>query len=196
MAAAGRAQKARRGLVILLIGAPGSGKTTQAEFLRKQYGIPTISVEQLIQDDPALLARSRSPNLRGIEAHSDPALNELLRRRLMTIPVMKGFSLDGYPASKDHADYLRKLTQDLALADPIAIDLSIPDEEARRRLKNRGGADDTPETIEQRIKDYHREMDFLHLYFPEMRFHKVDGRRRPEQVSREIQKILDPFFKD
>ena len=195
-AVACRGQKVRQGQVILLIGAPGSGKSTQAEFLRKQYGIPTISAEQLIQENPSALSKSRSPNLQGMEAHSDPALNEALRRRLASIRVQNGFALDGYPASKDHADYLMKLTQELGLAAPIAVELTIPDEEARRRLKNRGSREDTPEAVEQRIKDYHREMDFLHIYFPDIKVHKVDGTKKPNQVSSDLKKILDAYLRN
>ena len=190
------AQKARQGLVILLIGAPGSGKSTQANFLRQRYQIPTISAEELIAGDPSALARARNPKIQGIEARSDPALNELLRRRLGTIKVMNGFALDGYPATKDHADYLIKLTGDLALADPIAILLDIPDDEARKRLTKRGAKDDTPEVIEQRIKDYHREMDFLPVYFPSIKIHKLDGAKKPDQISKELKKILDPYLKN
>ncbi len=195
-ASAALAQKARKGQVILLVGAPGSGKSTQAAYLKKQYGLPTISAEQLIQDDPAMLAQSRSPNIKGITSRSDPALNVLLRKRLAMIDVKNGFALDGYPATKDHVDYLMKLGRELGLAPPIVIQLDIPDEESRRRLLKRGNKDDTPQTIEQLIKDYHREMDFIQLYFPDVSIHKVAGTRKPSQVSKSLKQILDPYLKD
>jgi adenylate kinase family enzyme len=86
------------------------------------------------------------------------------------------------------------LVRERGLAPPVAVLLDIPDDEARKRLKSRGARDDTPEIIEQRIKDYHREMDFLHLYFPDMKIHKLDGTKKPDQVSKDLKKILDPLL--
>src|SRR3974377_649585 len=63
--AAARSQTADKKYLIVLIGPTGSGKATQAEFLKKRFGIPTIAVGELIQANPAALAKYRRPGLRS-----------------------------------------------------------------------------------------------------------------------------------
>lgn len=57
---------ARRLLPLLLAGA---GKSTQADFLNKRYGFVVISAEQLTEADPALLGRSKQPEIHGADIH-------------------------------------------------------------------------------------------------------------------------------
>jgi adenylate kinase len=171
--------------VVILIGPPASGKSTQAAFLHDKYGFALISREQLMQDDPALLARQRQPAIRGVEPRVDPALNQLFLQRLEKTDVSHGLLLDGYPASKDHADFLVKVTQEKGLAKPLVIQLEVPDNVVRKRATGRASAQ-----VEQDLKDYHREMDFLALYFPGADIIKVDGAKSPANVSKEISAVL------
>jgi len=107
--------------VIVLIGAPGSGKSTQAELIRKRHRFAVITREQLMQDDPSLLARYKQPDIQGVEPRSDPALNTLFLRRLEQADIRKGLLLDGYPATKNHADFLQQIIVDKGLGRPLVL---------------------------------------------------------------------------
>jgi adenylate kinase family enzyme len=105
--------------------------------------------------------------------------------RLWTLLV-----LDGYPASKDQADHLAELAAKLNLPRPIVIKLDLPDDVARQRLKQRQRVGDTPELIEERLKDYHREMDMIRSYYPETNIWTVNGDKPVAAVSSTIEAIL------
>ncbi len=120
-----------------------------------------------------------------MEPHADPALNHLVYEKLRFLDLSKGVVLDGYPASKEQADYLVDLKQKLNLSKPVVIQLDVPDAVVRKRL-----AQENRDDVEQRLKDYHREFDFAGLYFPQADIHKIDGTKSPATVARAIQKVL------
>lgn len=170
---------------ILLIGPPGSGKTTQAAALSKSMGIPVLAAEQMISENKQLLEASRNPKISGMEPRSDPALSRILGGYLSKGGYQKGLLLDGYPATKDHCDYLLKLLKEGAIPMPIVLQLDVDDETVRKRMAGRADA-----SLEQRLKDYHREMDMIQVYFPGADIVKVNASQKPSKVTKEIQKAL------
>jgi len=181
---------ADKGTVVVLIGPTGSGKTTQAAFLQKRYGLPAISADELIKQHPEALKKYQTPGIDPGVPQSSPAVNDLVRERITQMDAKKGFVLDGYPATKDQADHLEAMVKELGLPSPTIILLDIPDSVARKRDKKRGREDDTPEQIERRLKDYHREMDFVRLYYPEAQIHRIDGTKPVAEVSKAIEAVL------
>jgi adenylate kinase family enzyme len=183
------AQQAARP-VIVLIGPAGAGKSTQAAFLQKKYGFAVISAEQLIEADPSMLARSKQPEIQGVDARTDPALNKIFVKVIEKTDTSKGLVLDGYPATKDHADFITARARERGLSKQMVIHLRISDEVARQRLKDR-----LPAQIEQALKDYHREFDFVNLYYTNADIFDVDGAAKPEVVSRAISALVDARLK-
>ena len=191
LGAAAQSQTADKRFLILLIGPTGSGKTTQAEFLKKRFGIPTISVDDLIQANPAALAKYLRPGITPGPRQLNPAIEDLVAEKLATLDLTKGLVLDGYPASKDQADHLAALAVKLKLPHPIVFQFDVPDDVARERLlKERQGPEDKPELIEERLKNYHREMDVICAYYPEVRIWTIDGDKPVTEVSSMIEEIL------
>lgn len=176
--------------VIVLIGPTGSGKTTQSEFLQRKFNIPTIAADDLIRDNPAALAKYQRPGIDSGTPQSNPALNDLVRARLITMDLKKGVALDGYPATKDQADHLAALVRERGWPAPIVIQLEVPDDVVRERLQKRNGPEDTPALIDRRLKDYHRELDMIRDYYPEANLWSIDGTRPAAEVSRTIEAIL------
>ena len=149
---------------ILIVGPPGSGKTTQSKHLSKKYGIPSISMADLLKHsagfgvagggDKALRAQIESGEL--VE---DSVANSLVRERLQRTDATQGFILDGYPATAGQATYLDALLKERGLPEPIVINLTVSDEVARKRMQQRRRADDKPAIIEARQAEYHHESD-------------------------------------
>ena len=185
-----QSQTTGKRFMIVLIGPPGSGKKTQAEFLRTRFGIPTIGVDDLIQANLAALAKYRRPGITPGPPHLNPAIDALVAEKLSRLDLTKGVVLDGYPASKDQADHFAALIAKLNLPAPIVIQIDVPDRVATERLRQRQHADDQPELIEERLKNYHREMDMIQSYFPEAKIWTVDGDKTVAEVSSAVETIL------
>lgn len=160
------AQAPGKGLVIVLIGPPGSGKTTQAEFLRKKYAIPTLAGDQL----------------RRTAGSSTEKLDELLRKQVLAADSGKGFVIDGYPSTRAEADFLGKVVNEAKLPPPIIIQLDVPDAEVRRRLQGKPEAKD----LEKQLAVYHRELDLARSYYPESDIWTIVGTRSPKEVFETI----------
>jgi adenylate kinase len=185
-----RAQNADKRYLIVLIGPTGSGKTTQAEFLKKRFSIPTLAVDDLILANPAALAKYRTAGITPGPPQLNPAIDALVAEKIASLDLTKGVALDGYPASKEQADRLAALATKLKLPPPIIIQIDLPDDVARQRANARKRSDDTPALIEERLKNYHREMDMIRSYYPEANIWTISGNKPTAEVSKTIEAIL------
>jgi adenylate kinase len=183
LAVAAGAQPA--GPLVVLIGPPAAGKTTQARILQKERGMAVVSVEDLIAQNRDAFEKFRRPEIQGVEPRLDPVLNRLVDERLRTVDRSKGVILDGYPASKEQGDHLTALIKEFRFSGPVVVQLRVSDAEVRKRSGKTGGAD-----VEQGLKDYHRELDFAQTYFPQDRVHEIDGSKSEAEVAKEIRKVL------
>src|SRR5271165_2483375 len=194
-AQAGNSLTVDKRFVIILIGPTGSGKTTQAEILKKNFGLPAISVDDLIRDNPSLLVKPKTAGTKTVAEtappQANPALDALIDAALSKLDLTKGVVLDGYPASKEQADHLAQLVRSNALPSPIVIQLDVPDDVVRERLKKRAGPQDTPELITQRLRQYHRELDMVRAYYPQANIWTIDGTRSINDVAATIRSILN-----
>jgi len=171
--------------LIVLMGPPASGKTTQAQILKQERGLAIISVEDLIAQNRQSFQRFARPEIQGVEPRLDPVLNRLIAERLRSINRSNGVILDGYPASKEQADHLTSLRAEFGFSAPIVLQLRLEDAEVRKR-----SAKDTSQDVEQGLKDYHRELDFAKTYFPQAHIHEIDAAKPVTEVAKEIRKVL------
>jgi adenylate kinase len=176
--------------LLILLGPPSSGKSTQAALIQKRYGFALITREQLMKDDPSVLAQTKQPGIQAIEPRVDPALNNLFLKRLEKTDIGKGLLLDGYPSTKDHGDFMLKVGLDKGLKKPIVLKLELSDDAVRQRLKGQSATQ-----IEQDLKDYHRETDFMSVYFPEAEIVKIDASKKENDVFAQISKAIDAYLK-
>jgi adenylate kinase len=204
-AQAGTALTIEKRFVIILIGPTGSGKTTQTEILKKNFGLPAIAVDDLIRDNPSLFVKSKAAAAHAggtktsasktaappAPPQATPALNALVDAALSKLDLTKGVVLDGYPASKEQADHLAELVRAKALPSPIVIQLDVPDDVVRERLRKRAGPDDTPELITERLQQYHRDLDMVRAYYPQANIWTIDGTRSINDVAATIRSILN-----
>jgi adenylate kinase len=183
-----------KGLVIILLGPPGGGKTTQAEFLKKHYRIPFFSAAEIVRKSygkKSKESRRLEPQAASGELLSDQALNELMLQNFKKADFTRGFILDGYPSNRVQAEYFSGALRELRLPEPAVVLLEVPDNVARERMATRGRADDKPATIERRLADYHREIAAVREAYLPARVLRVDGTKAKEEISREIVRVLE-----
>jgi len=184
----GAGQQLVTGPIVIFLGAPGSGKTTQATVTAKELNVPIISAAEMVKENAAELKKAQTPGITGIEPETDPLLNKFFEARLQRGDVSKGMILDGYPNTKDHADFVAKLVASGVISKPIIINLNVPDDVVRKRLAGKEGQLST--SVEQRLKDYHREMAAIEIYFPAAGITTIDGTKKPKAVTNDISAIL------
>ena len=173
---------------ITILGPQGSGKTTQAHLLAEQLHLPVVDIGEFIRNSFTQVTTENTQAFemmkKGELVPNDYAAN-LLKERLSHPDCKNGFILDGYP---------RTLSQ-LEIYDPKTdkvIFISVSDEEATKRLKQRGRMDDTDEAIARRLNWYHSKTSkVLEYYKQEGKLIVVPSRKTQEETFSELKKVLE-----
>jgi adenylate kinase len=125
---------------LLLFGAPGSGKGTQAEFLKQRYGIPQISTGDMFRAETSkgseLGRRAKEIMDRG-ELVPDDVTVAIVRARLQEPDCRRGFILDGFPRTIPQAEALDEVMRELHRSLDRALYLVAPAEALIQRLTGR-----------------------------------------------------------
>jgi adenylate kinase len=146
---------------LLLIGAPGAGKGTQAEKLAEAFEIPAISTGDIfrhnVKNETELGQQAKAFMDRG-EYVPDSLTNALVRDRLSHADALDGFLLDGYPRTADQVVELDDILAEQGNKLDAVVQLTADTDEVVRRLLNRaieqGRADDTEYVIRRRLEVY------------------------------------------
>ena len=146
---------------LLLIGAPGAGKGTQAEKLAEAFEIPAISTGDIfrhnVKNETELGKQAKAFMDRG-EYVPDSLTNALVRDRLSHADAVEGFLLDGYPRTADQVVELDDILAAQGNKLDVVVQLTADTDEVVRRLLNRaleqGRADDTEDVIRRRLEVY------------------------------------------
>jgi adenylate kinase len=181
-------------IAVLIIGPPGAGKTTQAKRISRKYHVPSVSMSDLLKKDAGWGKAGSKKVLKGQmesgELVNDETADLLVRKRLFLKDAEHGFVLDGYPANAAQADKLSVMLKERHLPQPVVIYLDTPDDAVRERMKRRRRADDTSETIERRLQQYHDDAKFLLERYPGAQLKKIDGARSEDQVWHDVEQAL------
>jgi len=176
---------------ILLIGAPGSGKGTQADRLAAHYGVTHISsgdlLRQHVRDETPLGVVVKTLVERG-DLVPDSVVMDMLRKPVLAAAEAGGYILDGFPRSVGQAKAAYEVAQTLGVEIQVAIHLDVDrDDLVQRLLARRRGAEDTPEVVEHRLDVYLEETVPLVDYYNrrEWLVH-VDGGRTIDTVTQSI----------
>jgi adenylate kinase len=161
---------------LLLLGAPGSGKGTQAARLKDSLGVPHISTGDLLRAEVAagskLGLEAKEVMARG-ELVSDAILLGMLEDRFSRADTANGFILDGYPRNLAQADALDKLLARIGQPMDFAVQLEVPSELLVERIAGRakaeGRADDQPDAVRKRLQVYESQTA------PVIDFHRQHG---------------------
>ena len=125
--------------IIVLIGAPGAGKGTQARLLQERLGIPQISTGDMFREMKTLdtpLAREVQDIMKSGKLISDDVTYKIVRDRTSREDCQNGYILDGYPRTAIQAKQLEDLAKEQGF-DIQAIEVDVQREELMRRLTGR-----------------------------------------------------------
>lgn len=127
-------------MIVLLFGAPGSGKGTQSRFISERRKIPAISTGDMLR------AECRSETALGLTAKSilahgglvdDALVNAMVVKRLTRSECRSGFILDGYPRTVPQAVFLSEFIRQQGLPEPTVVHLDVPIPVLVSRLSSR-----------------------------------------------------------
>jgi len=184
---------------IVILGAPGSGKGTQAKMLVGQLEVPHISTGALLRNaakrgtELGLLAKSIID--RG-ELVPDNIMSDMIEERLGRDDVDNGFILDGYPRNVPQAKSLDAMLDRLGRPVQEIIHIDVDPEQIIRRLAKRqeleGRADDAEITVRNRMRVYAEQTAPVADYYEESgRLTRVLGDGAKEEIFQRILSVLN-----
>jgi adenylate kinase len=146
---------------LVLLGAPGSGKGTQAARLREHLQVPHISTGELLRAAVAAgtpLGLQAKAIMAAGNLVSDEIVLGMLEDRFQQRDTVNGFILDGYPRNLTQANALDVLLDRIGQSMDLAIQLEVDQELLVDRLAGRakaeGRADDSPDAVRNRLRVY------------------------------------------
>ena len=197
---------------IVLFGAPGAGKGTQAKKMVEKYNIPQISTGDILRE-----AIKQETKL-GLEAKEymnkgnlvpDEVVNGLVKERLAQADCNKGFILDGYPRTLEQAKKLDEILKDLNKKIDKVLALVVEDKDIIERITGKiyhikfnppvdekeedlfQRPDDAKEVVIKRIENYNLQTaPVLDYYKQQNKVIEIDGSKKPDEITEEIIRIL------
>ena len=185
---------------IILFGAPGAGKGTQAKRLVDNRGMVQLSTGDMLR---AAIDAGTDLGLRAKEIMdrgdlvSDDIILGMIAERMEQPDCASGVILDGFPRTVAQADGLGKMLADRGLALDHVIEIKVDEDALFARIETRaaetGGsrADDNAETLRKRLAVYHENTAPLLPYYSDKGLMRtVDGMASIEEVAQSIDAIL------
>jgi adenylate kinase len=182
--------------VVILLGAPASGKGTQAKFITKELNIPHISTGDLFREN------IKNKTKLGEEAQSyinqgklvpDTLVLNMLFDRISQPDAQKGYLLDGFPRTVQQAQEYAKHEGDKVK--PIVVYIEVSDsvllERIAAREKIEGRADDSQEIAKKRLETYKEQTVPLIAYYSKQgNLHTIQGEASIESIRKQIENIV------
>jgi adenylate kinase len=189
---------------LLLIGAPGAGKGTQATRLAEHFGIAHISSGDLLRghvDDETSLGKQVHQYVSRGDLVPDQVVLDMLRKPIVEASARGGYVLDGFPRTVEQAGIAYETARELGVAVQVAAYLDVPREDLVRRLLARGrGGDDTQEVIEHRLEVYESRTRPMVAYYADREvLVTVDGSKPEDEVTSDLIHELElhkPLYAD
>ena len=188
---------------IVIFGKPGSGKGTQANFLKEKYSLYHISTGDLFRKNI-----SNKTNL-GIEAKSyldngdlvpDSVTIKMLENEVLQNKKVKGYIFDGFPRTLEQAKSLDTFLNSINLKINATIALDVDENELITRLLDRGKTtnrsdDQDLEKIKNRFNEYNTKTSILiDFYDKQGKFCSVDGKGSVDDITRRLFDLVESLI--
>ena len=189
-------------MIIILLGPPGSGKGTQANFIQNKLSIPHLStgdiLRQSVKNETDLGNKVKNIMAKG-ELVSDDLVLAVIKERVSQSDCNLGFILDGYPRNITQAESLNIVLKDIDRNIDRILFLDVDFEVLESRIESRTKenneekrADDTSEVLIKRLEEYKIQTAPLGEYYSNnKKFKKINGMKSISEVSLDIENFLD-----
>jgi adenylate kinase len=180
---------------IALLGPPGCGKGTQAARMRDRFGYAALATGDLLREARVAgteLGRRASEYMDRGDLVPDDVIVAMIRDAIADLdeqPIV----FDGFPRTVAQADALVVALQARGRELTAAVLVDVPDDVVVRRISGRhqGRADDTPATVRERLRVYHRQTEPLVSYYDARGvLRRVDGAQHADAVEAQIRAAL------
>lgn len=185
---------------IVLFGAPGCGKGTQAARLKQKYGINHVSTGEVIRGEIARgtdLGRSMESCIKAGQLAPDSLVIEIITAYIDANRDAAGNIFDGFPRTTAQAEAFDRLLAERGLGVDVMVYMDVPEEELVRRIllrgKDSGRADDaSEEVIRNRIAVYRAQTAVVADYYAAQgKYVAVDGLGSMDEVFDRICEAID-----
>lgn len=185
---------------LILFGKPGSGKGTQAEFVKNKYGLVHISTGDVFryniskQTELGLLAKSY---MEKGDLVPDNVTIKMLEAEVNKSRNANGFIFDGFPRTTHQAeildDFLKNKDLSITMTIALEVDEAILIERLINRGKESGRIDDQDKSkIKNRFDEYNNKTSQLIKYYKHQnKFYSVEGMGEIEQITQRIYNLID-----
>lgn len=180
---------------LVILGGPGSGKSTQSKKLSHHFDLPWISTGDTLRAEIAAdsaMGQEISETLAKGELVSDSLMINFIKERLHQPDTANGWILDGYPRTAFQAEELDFFLETLDRQVDRVIWLELSPHTLIERSENRGAIDDNPEALRRRIETLiATTVPMLEYYDYRQKLIRIDGNQTPDDIKRAILANLD-----
>ncbi|MBT5875551.1 MAG: adenylate kinase [Candidatus Latescibacteria bacterium] len=180
---------------LIMLGAPGAGKGTQAQILAEYLKVPHISTGDLLRveiQNSTPVGLQAMEYIRAGELVPDSIMIQVLEERLRDPDCSEGFILDGFPRTLSQARYLGTTLRRMKREIDSVVNIDVDQQLILGRLAIRQRTDDDPKTVKHRLDVYHRETaPLIDFYLREGLLRHIDGDAPEDDVTARILRSLD-----
>ncbi len=178
---------------IILFGAPGSGKGTQALNICESLNVPHLSTGDMLREAVASgtdIGKKAKEIMESGGLVSDEIVLSIVKERIACEDCINGFVLDGFPRTINQAIGLDSLLEESQKIQYV-LRIKVNEEDIIKRLIDRGRSDDKPEIIKNRFKSYNSQTQPLIPFYEERQIlFNVNGMQEIEKVFEDIKKVI------
>ena len=188
---------------IIIFGKPGSGKGTQADFLKDKYDLYHISTGDILRKNIT------NETKLGLEAKSyldkgdlvpDSVTIKMLENEVLLNKDVKGYIFDGFPRTLNQAESLDFFLESINLNINATIALDVSEDELISRLLERGkitnrSDDQDVDKIKNRFNEYNNKTSILiNFYKNQDKFYSVDGKGSVDDITSRLFNLIDSLI--